>query len=131
MSEFATVAVLSLAGAVGCVLRGAVRDALQRRGIAAWRTIAGVNLLGALAMGLASGGGAPLAGAPGATAATAATGLLAGWTTYSAFSVDVVQLWLRGDRHRSASLWAVTILGAPAIAWVGGMLAQRLAGGAA
>lgn len=127
----ASIAVLAVAGAVGCVLRAWVRDALLRRFFATWWSVAVINLVGAFVMGMAAGGTQALADAAGTWAPLAAAGVLAGWTTYSAFTVDVVQLWLRGRRGQAAALWAVTLLGSPALAFAGGALARMAAGGAA
>lgn len=63
-----------------------------------WGTF-GVNVLGCLAMGLIAGW---LSGRAGAAFAPQAkpflmTGILGGFTTFSAFSLDAVTLWERGD----------------------------------
>ena len=127
----AGIALLAVAGACGCVLRAWVRDALLRRFFATWWSVAVINLAGAFVMGMAAGGTQALADAGGAWAPLAVAGVLAGWTTYSAFTVDIVQLWLRGQRGQAAALWAVTLLGSPALAFAGGVLARTAAGGAA
>jgi len=122
---------LSLAGACGCALRAWVRDALLRRFLATWWSVAIINLSGAFVMGLACGGTQALSDAAGAWVPLAVAGVLAGWTTYSAFTVDVLQLWMRGERAHAAWLWAATLFGSPALAFAGGELARRAAGGAA
>lgn len=127
----AAIILLSVAGAFGCALRAWVRDALLRRFFATWWSVAIINLVGAFVMGLAAGGAQALADAAGGWAPVAATGVLAGWTTYSAFTVDVVQLWLRGERGHAAALWAVTLLGAPAVAFAGGAMVRAASGGGA
>ena len=126
-----SILLLSVAGACGCVLRAWVRDALLRRFLATWWSVAIINLVGALVMGAAAGATQALTDAAGGWAPLVATGVLAGWTTYSAFTVDVVQLWLRGERAHAAALWAVTLLGAPALAFAGGALVRAAAGGGA
>lgn len=127
----AGIVLLAVAGAFGCVLRAWVRDALLRRFFATWWSVAVINLVGAFVMGMAAGGTQALADAGGAWVPSAVLGVLAGWTTYSAFTVDVVQLVLRGQRGQAAALWAVTLLGSPALAFAGGALARTAAGGAA
>jgi CrcB protein len=123
---------VSVFGGIGCALRVLARDALQRRGRHPWVSVCAINLAGSLAIGVVlagarivdAGGGLP-------HAFTAAAGLLAGWTTYSAFAMDVVQLWWRGERMPAAALWAVTLGGSPAAAWVGASVARAAFGGGA
>ena len=119
-------AVVSLAGGAGCALRVLVRDGLQRRGTRPWWAILAINLAGAFAMGIAM---AASGAAPGPRT-TIVTGVLAGWTTYSAFAMDAVQLWLRGERRQCAALWFATLAGAPAAAAIGHAAMHALAGGA-
>lgn len=111
-------ALIAAFGGIGCALRALVRDAMQRRGHHPWVAVCTINLVGSLAIGalLAAArlGGGPVP----AHVVTAATGLLAGWTTYSAFAMDVVQLWWRGERGQAAVLWSVTLVGSPALAWL-------------
>jgi CrcB protein len=71
-------------------------------------------------MGAVAGSAASIEENAGAWMVVAATGVRAGWTTYSAFSMDVVQLWLRGERGHAAALWAATLVGAPLLALAGG-----------
>jgi fluoride ion exporter CrcB/FEX len=42
-------------------------------------------------------------------------GFLGGWTTYSAFAVDVAVQWMRGERMRAVALACATLAGAPVI----------------
>jgi len=121
-------AVTALSGGVGCALRVLARDAFLRRGREArWATCA-INLSGSLAMG-AIAGAAASHGAEGSLGATAALGLLAGWTTYSAFCMDVVLLWVTHRRTRAVALWAVTLAGSAALAAVGGWIVRAVTGG--
>ena len=120
---------LSACGGAGCALRVAARDALVRRGTHPWWSTCLVNLSGAMAMGLVSGAAAATDPVLGPMAATACAGLLAGWTTYSAFAMDVVQLWWRGDRARAAAIWMATMLGCPMLAWVGAWAVRAAIGG--
>jgi CrcB protein len=108
--------VTAVAGGAGCAARAWVRDRLLRRGVQPWTSILGVNLLGATAMGALIADPAAISSRWGELSVAAATGLLAGWTTYSAFAADVVGLWLRGQRQTAAALWIATIIGAPAAA---------------
>lgn len=123
----AFLAVTALAGGAGCAARVLVRDALARRGMAPRWTILGINLAGSLAIGLVSG----TVGREGSggLAPAATVGLLAGWTTYSAFCMDVVLLWIRGERVRAGSLWAATLLGSTALAMAGAWIVRATSWG--
>jgi CrcB protein len=125
------VALVAIFGGVGCALRVLVRDAMQRRGHHPWVAVAAINLLGSLVVGAVLAGARVAGDAISAHALTAATGMLAGWTTYSAFAMDVVQLWWRGERGHAAALWAVTLAGSPVLAWLGAMAVRAAFGGGA
>lgn len=126
----ATLAVTALAGGVGCALRVLARDAFLRRGRnARWATCA-INLSGSLLVGVVAGAVAHRGNGSEWTAA-AAFGVLAGWTTYSAFCMDVVLLWITGRRAHALALWAVTLAGSATLAAVGGWLARSVSGGPA
>ncbi|NBQ15191.1 MAG: CrcB family protein [Proteobacteria bacterium] len=119
---------ISLGGALGCALRVLVRDALMRVGAQPWWGTFVINLLGALVMGAVAGSAASIEESAGPWMVVAATGVLTGWTTYSAFSMDVVQLWLRGERGHAVALWAATLVGAPLLAIAGGIAAASISG---
>ena len=122
---------ISVFGGIGCALRVLARDAMQRRGHHPWVAVCAINLLGSLAIGtLLAAVRLPDAAIP-TYAVTASTGLLAGWTTYSAFAMDVVQLWWRGERASAAALWAVTLGGSPVLAWLGASAVRAAFGGGA
>jgi len=131
MSPLAHLAAVAFCGGIGCALRVLARDALVRRGTHPWWSTCAVNLSGAMTIGLVAGSASGASPPLGPLTLAAATGLLAGWTTYSAFSMDVVQLWLRGARGHAIGLWAATIAGAPAAALAGGAIARAALGGAA
>ena len=61
-----------------------------------------INILGSLAMGLVAGWFAQRGGAAGHTRLFLATGILGGFTTFSAFSLDAVLLWERHELLRAA-----------------------------
>jgi hypothetical protein len=42
--------------------------------------------------------------------------------------MDVVQLWLRGERGHAAALWAATLVGAPLLALAGGAVVASFNG---
>ena len=90
---FSTLVQLALGGAIGAVLRfGTGQMALRLFGPAfPWGTMAvnvvGSFLMGVLAIWLAGGRMNPFL----------MTGVLGGFTTFSAFSLDAVTLWERGE----------------------------------
>jgi CrcB protein len=109
-----------MCGAIGCALRLVARDVLMRNGAQPWWAVLVINLFGALLMGAVAGSARSIEEQAGPMLVAAVTGVLAGWTTYSAFSMDVVQLWLRGQRASALALWAATLCGAPLLALAGG-----------
>lgn len=129
VAEFLQLATASVAGGAGCALRVVVRDALAGLGIRSWWTIAAVNASGAFAMGAMQGAIRSPEETAGGVIAAILVGLLAGWTTYSAFSWDFVRLWTTGRRMSAAALWTATMVGAPLLAVVGAALAAAPGGG--
>jgi fluoride exporter len=74
-----------------------------------------INVAGSLAMGLVAGWFALKGGATGHLRLFLATGILGGFTTFSAFSLDAILLWERHE-HLMAALY------------VGGSIAIAIAG---
>lgn len=114
---------VALGGAAGAVLRyatGVVSLRLMGPGFP-WGTLA-VNLLGSFAMGalvvtLAHLGGnrfAPLL----------MTGILGGFTTFSAFSLDALTIWQRGEQVL-AGVYVVASVGLSLAAIVAGLALMR------
>lgn len=92
-------AIVAAGGAIGAGLRHlAGLAALRWMGAGfPWGTLF-VNVVGSLAMGLLIAGLARRAGGTSAELRLfLATGLLGGFTTFSAFSLDVAVLWERGE----------------------------------
>jgi CrcB protein len=92
-------ALVFLGGGLGAALRhGVNRAAMAWFGPAVPAGTLIVNIVGSLAMGLLIG---LLASVPGGTSQHlrlfVATGLLGGFTTFSAFSLDALTLWERGQ----------------------------------
>ncbi len=118
---------IALGGAVGTVARfeldGWVRE---RLGTAFPFGVLAVNLLGSFAMGLLMRvGGEPGLMSP-TLRITLATGLVGGFTTYSAFNHDLL-------RYLQAGVWSValvyvgaTLLGCLAAGWLGWVCAKVL-----
>ena len=92
-----------------------------------WGTLA-VNLLGGLVMGMLA---RVLVGLPeGGHDARLflMTGVLGGFTTFSAFSLDAANLWMRGETGIAAAYVALSVAGSllalAAGLWLGGMMTR-------
>ncbi|MBV8739144.1 MAG: fluoride efflux transporter CrcB [Alphaproteobacteria bacterium] len=98
----------------GAGIGGALRHAANRAGAQfgmtfPWSTLC-VNVSGSLAMGLIAGWFA-FRGQSGQTLRLfLTTGLLGGYTTFSAFSLDAALLWERGEVWASLSYIASSVL---------------------
>src|SRR5215213_3321964 len=118
------------AGLGGSLRHGVNLAALRLLGAGfPWGTLA-VNVAGSLAMGLLAGWLALKAG-PSAQAwrLFLATGVLGGFTTFSAFSLDAATLWERGEAA-AASLYALASVALSVAALFAGLaLARQMAGG--
>ena len=71
-----------------------------------------INVLGSLVMGLVAGWFAMRGGAAGHTRLFLATGILGGFTTFSAFSLDALLLWERHDTMAAALYVGGSVAGA-------------------
>jgi fluoride exporter len=102
---------------VGAGIGGALRHGVNLAGVRVfgpgfpWGTLA-VNVTGSLAMGLLAGWLALRTGEgwSGPTRLFLATGVLGGFTTFSAFSLDAVLLWERGDTGLAAAYVLASVL---------------------
>lgn len=81
--------------AIGGAIGATCRFSLYRMMPLAWQATLLVNALGSFAMGLLAAAFVHRLGD--AWAPLALTGVLGGFTTFSAFSLDVVTLWERGQ----------------------------------
>ena len=93
-----------------------------------WATLV-INVVGSLVMGLAAGWFTAKAGHTWAQPARLflTTGVLGGFTTFSAFSLDAVSLWERGSTGEAAFYVLASVLGALAGLVAGLALARSLA----
>ncbi len=91
-----------------------------------WGTLA-VNLTGGLAMGLLVGGLARLPGAAEPWRLFVGVGVLGGFTTFSAFSLDVVTLAERGQAGMAIGYALVSVLGSVAALAAGLAMARSYA----
>jgi CrcB protein len=129
-----TLIYVALGGALGASLRYlTVRAALRLLGPGfPWGTVA-VNVLGSLIMGLAAVALMErFPGAWGRHAPFLMTGVLGGFTTFSAFSLDALSLWEKG-RAATAALYVGGSVAASIAALVLGLVLGRalFSGGAA
>jgi fluoride exporter len=105
-------------GALGSWLRFAVGRLLaQASGAFPWATLT-VNVAGSLAMGLLVGWLARSTGSE-ATRLLIAVGLLGGFTTFSAFSLEVVTLVQRGQPALALTYLTASIAAGLAALWLG------------
>jgi fluoride exporter len=104
-------------GVVGAVCRFGLQEAVPNR----WTTW-GINVVGCLLIGALM----PLVADRAVLGPFVGPGVLGGFTTFSAYSVDVQQA-VAGDAPLTAALYlGATLLGALAAVWVGAALTERL-----
>jgi fluoride exporter len=111
-----TVILVFLGGGIGSVLRYLVGVQMARIGGPftaldgwPWATLA-VNVIGCCAIGVLYRLLPILVDGPASARLLLMTGVLGGFTTFSAFSLEAAQLWLRGDPG-GAALYVVSSLG--------------------
>ncbi|NWG53402.1 MAG: fluoride efflux transporter CrcB [Hydrogenophilaceae bacterium] len=109
-------------GAVGAMARYGAGALAVRLGLAGfpWSTLA-VNLLGGFAMGLLAGWLAE--GSP-ALRLLLGVGVLGGFTTFSAFSIDVVRLMEANELMPALAYVLASVIGAIGACWLGLILAR-------
>ena len=120
-----TILWVAAGGACGAVLRYGVQALTSGAGFP-WGTLV-VNIAGCLAIGLAIGAFAGTAWFEDAGRPLLVAGVLGGFTTFSAFSVDTVLLWEQG---RVVSTVAY-VFSSVAFCLVAAALGYRIAGAAA
>lgn len=120
--------IVAAGGAIGAGLRHLTGLAAMRLlGIGfPWGTLA-VNLVGSFAMGVFIEWLARRVGTPPELRLFIATGLLGGFTTFSAFSLDVAVLWERGAGAMAAAYVLVSVCGAIAALFAGLWLVRHFA----
>ncbi|MEZ5812912.1 MAG: fluoride efflux transporter CrcB [Rhizobiaceae bacterium] len=122
-------AIVAAGGAIGAGLRHlAGLAALRWMGAGfPWGTLF-VNVVGSLAMGLLIAGLARRAGGTSAELRLfLATGLLGGFTTFSAFSLDVAVLWERGETHAAVAYVLASVVVSIAALFAGLWLVRSFA----
>lgn len=105
------IGIVAAGGAVGAVGRYIANvSAMRVLGTGfPWGTLA-VNVAGSLAMGLVVGWLARRANGDMALGLFLATGMLGGFTTFSAFSLDAISLWQRGETLSAFAYVAGSVL---------------------
>lgn len=119
---------IAAGGALGAVARYALASAVQRGvgGSFPWGTLV-VNILGALAMGLVIEGAARVWSLSVEMRAFLTTGVLGGFTTFSAFSLETT-LMLQRDAYASAAAYiAASVLACVGAVFVGMALIRSIA----
>ncbi len=134
-SPLAASALVALGGAVGSLARYQAGRGLTRllgpQTVATfpWATLT-VNVLGSLAMGLLAGWLArhgPMASGDGETwRLLVGVGLLGGFTTFSAFSLELMMLIQRGQASTAFIYMAVSVLAGLSALYIG-LIAMRVA----
>ncbi|WP_417722189.1 fluoride efflux transporter CrcB [Salipiger sp.] len=109
-------------GASGRYLTGIAMARLLGKGFP-WGTLT-VNILGSFAMGLIVVALAHLSA--NRFAPFLMTGVLGGFTTFSAFSLDVATLWERGDTVAALGYVAVSVLVSIAALFAGLLVAREI-----
>ncbi|CAN0652721.1 Fluoride-specific ion channel FluC [Nitratireductor aquimarinus] len=120
--------IVAIGGAVGASLRHLTGLAAMRLlGLGfPWGTLT-VNLVGSFVMGAFIEWLARRTGVSPELRLFMATGLLGGFTTFSAFSLDVAVLWERGEGLVAASYVLVSVCGAIAALFAGLWLVRHFA----
>ncbi len=115
-------------GAIGAVLRHGAGLGAIRLGMTAWPYATFfVNVVGSLLMGLLVGWLAHRAGAGSQeTRLFFATGVLGGFTTFSAFSLEITLMIEKGELVRAGGYAGVSILFSVGALLAGLMIARRL-----
>lgn len=119
---------VAIGGGIGAALRYATNlGALRLLGVnALWGTVA-INILGSFAMGLFIELLARRYGGSPELRLFVATGILGGFTTFSAFSLDFAVLFERGDLAQAFGYAAISVIISIAALFAGLYLARAFA----
>jgi CrcB protein len=119
--------IVALGGATGASLRYLVNVGAARMSatLFPWWTIF-INVLGSLAMGLVIGWLSRRGGTSDTLRLFVATGLLGGFTTFSAFSLDFATLWQRGEVASAFAYAAASVIVSLVAVFVGLWVARAL-----
>jgi CrcB protein len=121
------VLLVAVGGGIGAALRHLVNMAAMRLGISfPWGTLA-INIVGCFVMGVFVEVLARRFNASSELRLFVATGILGGFTTFSAFSLDFAVLWERGALAPAIGYVLASVLGSLASVFLGLWLARSLA----
>lgn len=122
------IALVAVGGAIGAALRHLANVAALRLVGSAfpWGTMA-INIVGSLAMGVFIELLARRFNASSDLRLFVATGILGGFTTFSAFSLDVAVLWERGDMIPALGYALTSVAGSILALFLGLWLARSFA----
>lgn len=116
---------VAIGGAIGSVLRFLVNvGALRAFGAAYPAGTLAVNVVGSFAMGVLAEGLARRGAMH--LAPLLMTGVLGGFTTFSAFSLDTLVLWERGQTAAALGYVALSLVLSIAALWAGLVLARGI-----
>ena len=122
-----TVLAVAFGGALGSVLRyGISHWALQRLGAQAYLGTLLINLIGCLLIGFLAGWFVTRGDVPAELRLGLISGLLGGFTTFSAFSLEGLRLLESGRLLEALGYVLASVLGGLMAAW-GGLLLARMA----
>ena len=122
------VLLVAIGGGIGASLRYSTNlGALRLLGANALWGTAAINILGSFAMGLFAELLARRFGGSPELRLFVATGILGGFTTFSAFSLDFVVLFERGDLAQAFSYAAISVIISIAALFAGLYLARAFA----
>lgn len=100
---------VALGGAIGAALRHVVGAVIARAGVGAFPLgVLTVNVIGSFLMGVFISAAAQRGLTP--WSPFVATGILGGFTTFSAFSLETVTLWERGDQAQAVLYIGVSVV---------------------
>lgn len=126
MTSRAALGAIAIGGALGSLGRSAVADALPRTTADwPWATLL-VNLAGCLFIGLIVARLAFGPEQPPLVRPFAVVGVLGGWTTYSAFAVETVELANAGRPGLAIGYVAASVLGGALAVALGHVAGQRI-----
>lgn len=114
---------VALGGALGSTARHLVNLASMRLNAMPWHTMA-INIVGSFLIGVATGWLARRAGTSDDVRLFLVTGILGGFTTFSAFSLDIALLWERQATVQAVSYGLLSVLGSILAVFLGLALAR-------
>jgi fluoride exporter len=107
-----TLTAIGIGGGLGAVSRFGLHHATGQLlgGSFPWGTVV-INILGSFLMGLAVAKFAQIDGLSQELRSFITTGFLGGFTTFSAFSLDFITLWERGEMISALAYMLVSVIG--------------------